>query len=225
MRKKILLLGLLLGWTVFASAQADSLRLSKNYQFKDGIYLTFDDFKRNQPSYSWDSLRVSIFSNPQTFLAQVEYVEATQADGIERVDLDAIWGFSLGGIPYIRLPRGATQKTLPIFAGLRLRGKICYYSYETEEQVMLRMPVYNPLTGRPFQVGQVERTRKVKNEWMLNFENGEIAKFTVNNFREWIKDDQQLLRTIADLTEAEAQEKLFQCLLIYVDRNAAYLEE
>ena len=53
----------------------------------------------------------------------------------------------------------------------------------------------------------------------MHFETGEVKDFTVENFLQWIQDDENLVETIMELSEEERQEKLFKCLLIYVDRN------
>lgn len=205
-------------------AQKDSVRLTKNFQFKDGLYLDFNAFQQDTPDFLWDSLRVSLVANPTTFLTQVEYIYETIGDSTQAIDPEKIWGFSLGGIPYIRLPKGAVKKELTTFAGIQLRGKICYFSYEDEETIKLKMPVYNPLNGRPFRVADVMRRRPVKHERILHYETGEVETFERSVFQKWIADDAQLLRTVEDLSEGEIQEKLFKCLLIYVDRNTVFIE-
>ena len=50
-------------------------------------------------------------------------------------------------------------------------------------------------------------------------ETGKIQPFGRATLQAWIEDDAQLWRTVSELTEAEAAEKLFKCLLIYDDRN------
>jgi hypothetical protein len=51
-----------------------------------------------------------------------------------------------------------------------------------------------------------------------------VTDFTKENFMNWIENDQQLWATVKDLSPEETQEKLFKCLLIYIDRNAVYLK-
>ena len=109
------------------------------------------------------------------------------------------------------------------FAGLRVRGRICYYAYDVEETKMIEIAAYNPLTGRPFRKGAVARKEAVTREEMLHFEDGRQSPFHKEAFLDWIADDPQLWRTVAELPEEELKEKLYKCLLIYDDRNPAYV--
>ena len=199
--------------------QSDSLQVTKNFHFQDGIYLDHFSFRANQPDHTWDEVQSNLFTNPQTYLTQIEFI---RVDGTE-LPLDSVWMVCLGGIPYLRLPAGSIQKDLATFAGLQVRGKICYLNYPKLETRKVEMSAYNPVTGRPFRTGLVEREEWVKVEQVLHFESGVVRDFTVNNLLGWIQDDAQLVRTIQDLSPAEAKEKLFKCLLIYDDRNLVFV--
>ena len=211
--------------TIILSAQIDSLILTKNYLFKDGVYLSFEAFQSNTPDYTWEELRTNAVTNPQTFLTQIQFVYLKREDGDIPLDINELWGVTLGGIPYLRLPQGTINKDLSSFAGLQLRGKICYFSYEDHRMVKIAMPVYNPLTGRPFRTGYVERRKKITFEKILNFETGEVADLTVDNLLRWIQDDPKLVHTIESLSAEEANEKLFKLLLIYDDRNVTRVKK
>ena len=194
----------------------DSLRLQKNFKFTDGIYYSFESFQRNQPDASWEEVQASVYSTPQNFMAQVEYIQASSA---LPVALDSLWGICLGGIPYVRLPRGSVNRSLTVFAGLRLRGKICYFNYENEEMRSVEMPVYIPNTDFVFRRAWVDREETILYEKILHFETGEVLDFNPYNLRRWIGDDERLVQTLDAMNLDEVEEKLFKCLLIYVDRN------
>ena len=204
-----------LGLSGWLPAQ-DSLWVQKNFKFSAGIYYTFEAFKRNQPDASWEEVQASVYSNPQNFMAQVEYI---QGSNTIPVSVDSLWGICLGGIPYIRLPRGSVNRSLTGFAGLRLRGKICYFNYENEEMRSVEMPVYIPNTDFVFRRAWVDREETILYEKILHFETGEVVDFNPYNFRRWIGDDERLVQTLDQMSLNEVEEKLFKCLLIYVDRN------
>ncbi|MFQ5447191.1 MAG: hypothetical protein ACE5FF_09665 [Saprospiraceae bacterium] len=195
----------------------DSLTVTKNFHFTDGVYLSFEEFQANRPTYRMEDVDAYFFTNPQTFLTQVEAIVIKNSD--LHVDTGSIWAISIGGIPYVRLPKGEINKELPTFAALKLRGKICYFTYPDWRNRKVHIAAYNPLNGRPFRTGTVEREQEVVVEKMLNFETGEMADFTLENFLSWIQDDPALVETVKELPPEEKQEKLFKCLLIYVDRN------
>ena len=202
------------------TAQPDSVQVNRDFQFEDGVYQTFEELQANSPSLSWDEVDAQLVASHQTFMAQAEYIR--RKDGGYLL-LDSIWGICLKGTPFIRLPGTATNKQAVSFAGLRVRGRICYYTYEVEKTEMIEIAAYNPLTGRPFRKGSIPRKVSAVQEKILHFEDGRRSTFSQEGFLEWIEDDQQLWRTVADLSDEEVQEKLYKCLLIYDDRNPAYV--
>jgi hypothetical protein len=202
-----------------AFAQSDTVQVTKNFRFRDGAYRSFADWQANKPSWPIDSLRVSAVTNPQTFLTQVEAIQHRNGTPLAT---DSLWGIVLDGIPYIRLPKGATPKSLAAFAGLRLRGIICSYRYEDIEERIVEIQAYNPVTGVPFRKGKVKNRETVEHEYILHFRTGETLPFTRDNLVAWINDDQRLADAIRDIHEADLPEKLFKGLLIYVDRYPVY---
>ncbi len=215
----ILFLGLFLSVAPAILAQEEGTVLSKNFSFKDGVYQSFEEFQANDPTYDWEEVQATVFSNPQNFMAQVQYIKKGTDTEAEDLNLEDIWGISLGGIPYIRLPKGTVDKSLTVFAGLRLRGKICYFNFENEVNRKVEMPVYNPVNKYVYRTVWIDRVVSVTYEKLLHFETGEVVDFTPATFRQWIADDPRLVETLDDMSPSELKEKLFKCLLIYVDRN------
>ena len=201
-------------------AQPDSVQVTRNFQFEDGIYLTFEELQANRPSLSWEDVDAQLVASQQTFMAQVVYIR--KKDGGQLL-LDSIWGICLKGTPFVRLPDTAQEQQAMMFSGLRVRGRIGYFTYEVEKTEMVEMAAYNPLTGRPFRKGAIPRKVAAVQEQILHFEDGRRNPFSREGFLEWIEDDQQLWRTVADLSDEEVQEKLYKCLLIYNDRNPVYV--
>ena len=124
------------------------------------------------------------------------------------------------------MEKGALSDDLYVFVSMKVRGKLCYFSYQDAKTEMVTIKAYNPLTKKPFREGKVPREVDVVIEKMLNFQTGELMDFTVDNFIDAIeKDDKKLVNTIQDLSPEEARQKLFKCLLIYVDRNQVFINE
>lgn len=208
--------------TTLLIGQEDSLLVTKNFAFKDGVYLNFESFQRNQPAYTWEELKANLISNPQTYMAKVEYIKIKEDD--TTLKLDSIWGISLGGLPYVRIPDLNNGFTLTKFAALRVRGKICYYEYEAYEEVAVPIKAYNPYTGKPYLESSVTRQQPVMEEWIMDFETGEVLRLNPENLKLWVKDDYQLIEAIESLgEEAWEWEKLFKCILIYDDRHPTYI--
>lgn len=200
----------------------DSLTVTKNFRFEDGVYCSFEEFQTNSPSWVMSEVEMRSFTNPQSFLTQVEGI--SRRENGEELDMNEVWGICMDGVPFVRLPKAEVKKELPAFAALKLRGKICYYTYPDWRTKQVPVAAYNPYTGRPFLRSVVEREEQVVVEKILHFETGEVTDLTVENFLEWIQDDPRLVETVTNLPEEEKQEKLFKCLLIYVDRNETFLK-
>lgn len=203
----------------FAYGQSDSsIQVSKNFKFNDGIYRTFDAFQKNTPSYSWGKVHSEFFTNPKTLLTHVAFIEFKNKD----IELDSLWGICISGVPYIRVKRFSTEEST-VFVGIKLRGKICYFTYDDVQEVSFPISAYNPLTGHPFRTALINRQEPVIREKILDFESGLIKDMTVSNLLDWIADDHQLSASIRQLSPKEAQNKLFKCLLIYDDRHPVYI--
>ena len=199
----------------------DSVVLTKNFRFADGVYFNLAELQANRPGLPLDSMKLDYITNPQTSLSQLNAVFLKK--NTPSFPLDSIWAICLDGVPSIRVPQNEINRELPNFAALKLRGKICFFTYPDYRKKTIRVAAYNPLTGRPFRHGNVVRDEEVIVEKMLHFQTGEVADFTVNNLLVWIQDDPLLVETLTELAREEQEEKLFKSLLIYVDRNPAYL--
>lgn len=203
-------------------AQKDTtVMLDKDFRFLDGVYMNFEDFRNNKPTYLWEELDAQVVTSPSTFIAQADYI---RTKGGDTLDTSSLWGISLNGLPYRCLESGAVPTAAAmVFVGLKVRGKLCYYAYETKEEHWVDIAAYNPLTGRPFRKGKVSKEVKVVREYLLHFEDGQIRAFDKVGLLDFIKDDEQLWNTVNQLSTAEVEQKLYKCLLIYDDRNPVYL--
>lgn len=211
--------GALLAGSAFA--QSDSVWVSKNFLFREGIFLSYQSFRSNAPDMSWEEVEATLFTNPQTYLTHIREVKTAAGEGA--IDPDSIWGICLQGIPYVRLERAWIQKELATFAPLELRGKICYFDFDRIDTVQVKMTAYNPANGLPFRQAMVDKEVEVNMPKILNFETGEVADFTRDNLLRWIAGDPALSQAALELGEDELESKLFKILLIYVDRNRVYI--
>lgn len=193
--------------------QVDSLKMTKNFKFKDGIYTNYQQFKTNRPAFTWNDVQTQLSTNPQTCMAHIASISISNKE----ISLDSVWGISIAGIPYIKVNSNYD------FACLSVRGKISLFSFSMKVNKQIPMPVYNPSTGEKVYQGMVEREVNQDFTYILNFETGEVASFSPKNFKFWIQDDKNLYNTIDELDIKETREKLYKCLLIYDDRNPVFI--
>ncbi len=214
-------------------AQPDSLLLTKNFQFADGVYLSLDALHRNTPDYRWEEIDALLATSARTFVTKVVRLKTRTG---QLLDLQSVLAISLEGVPYLRIthdvpaaePQPETEdnseEEAVVFAGLKVRGKIAYFSYETDTTEMVEISAYNPLTRRAFRRGNVPVKSSVMVEKIFYFPTGRVSGFTRERLLEWISDDRQMWNTVNELGNRPDREKLFKCLLIYDDRNAFYMK-
>lgn len=198
--------------------------VTKNFKFSDGIYLTFNAFQQNRPDYKWEDVNHQVFINGDSFISKAE--DFFLASG-EKILAHDIWGYTYNGIAYIRVePIISPNKEKEIFAtfsAIRVRGELSYFIYTEEIEKWVEINAYNPIDGRPFRTGKVLTTESATREKILHFQTGEIEDFSLANFLRIVATkDIQLWNALKDLPAAEAQEKLFKCLLIYDDRHEVF---
>ncbi|NBC08376.1 MAG: hypothetical protein GVY26_14375 [Bacteroidetes bacterium] len=202
------------------SAQVDSLPLDADFVFQDGVYLTLQELQQNQPAYEWKEVEARLAANRDKYFAQMEYLKPR---GLAAIPVTEVYAFVLKGLPYIHVADSMQTGKAATFAGLRVRGKLCYYTYERQEPKVVEMAAYNPLTGKPFRKGQVERETTIKIEHVLDFTTGQRLPLSRQNLMVLMADDQEMIRTVAELPEEGLGEKLYKCVLIYDDRNSVKL--
>lgn len=195
--------------------------VSKNFKFQDGLYWSFEHLQKNKPDVLWDTLETRLVTNPASLMTHVEFLKFKKQTSL--LPVDSVYCLVIDGIPYIRLPVMTQKRSSAVFAGLALRGKLCYYQYEDVEEKQVQITAYIPETGQPYASKYITQKKDVVREKLLLFETGEIIDFTLNNFKDLIKKDKDLLQTVSSLKPKEVKEKLFKCLLIYNDRNPVYL--
>ena len=201
------------------------VEVTPTFRFNDGIYLSFEEFQRNQPAHTWDGFTKRAVTNPQTLITQVDFIKNKTSQ--EYIDLDAIWGICIEGLPFIRIPKDSINKELATFAGLRVAGNITYYSYENRVEKEYDFSAYNPVNGRPFRKATVKRSVNVFKEKIFSFEAGEIMNFGRQHLNALMQDDPQLLKVLKELdTKGESyNEQLFQLLMSYNRRHPVYFKE
>ncbi len=198
----------------------DSVLVTKNFSFENGIYLSFESLKNNKPDHKWETLTSTYFTNPTTLLAEVKELRFKENEKL--LPIKEVYAISIKGVPYINSGLTSDAK-MAKFYGLKIRGVLGYYSFEEKVIDKIKIQAYNPINGQPFRTGFVEKERTKKIEKTLSWLDGKISDFNQENLMKYVQDDLPLLNSIKDLEDWEVEEKLFKCLLIYNDRHAIYV--
>ncbi len=199
---------------VNAQNQQDSSYLDKNFEFVDGVFLNFEAFKSNQPSYSWDELKSNIFTNP---ISATTYIKEVYSKDSLALDVKDIWGISLAGLPYVNTLK-QTEAGLYIFALLKVRGSLSMFQSLEQKKVETTMHAFNPRTGIPFRTANIERIEEKVEDYILDMRSGLVLAFSKENLLTLIYEDELLLKSVSEVKD-DQKDRLIKSLMIYCDRN------
>jgi len=197
-------------------------KINKGYSFTDGVYANHNDLKMDKPSYPL--YRIPNFDYQMDGEKNLLFLSEKSMSGLsdsEIKSMDNIWGICIKGKPYMKVQPDGKDGAV-YFVRYHIVGRICYLYYPSIENKEVEMFVYHPLTGS--KVGRktvVNRERTLVKKLML-FETGELKAYSVDNFKNWAKDDERLMKTLQDMTKEEQENKLFKTIKIYNDRHPIF---
>ena len=182
---------------------------TRDFEFKEGIYLTIAQFKQNHP------IPVSaIVSNvPKTelnFLTEVlEQKTVTFKDETgqeQKLLTSSIWGYCRNRSIYLQFNE--------TFNRLNVIGSLCHF---TSEVVVVS---YQPPTY--YNRGMNNTYRELK-QFILNTETNKISDFTAEAMEEILKSDSELLEQFQKLKKKEKANSIFIYLRKYNEKHPLYL--
>jgi len=197
---------------------AENTILDNTTIFSDGIYLSREAFLTNKPEIQWGG-DPAVFLNPQTLILKADYWILGSGDTLFA---DQAYALAVDGKPYLRIPE--IESLLEAFVPLKVRGRICHYSYPVVREQSVEVAAYNPLTGKPFRRGTVINEEDETEHWIFHFLTGERKLLTRESLMEWVSDDPALVKAIKELEDDQNSiEKLIKSLKIYDDRHPVML--
>jgi hypothetical protein len=203
------------------AAQRDSLPLNRDFRFADGLYLSFEALRNNQPDLRTEVLDGRMVALPEEYSLKVERLFPKGRPDIA-IPHGQMYALVFDGIPY-RLTHTDTLRGYSEFSGLRVRGQLSYFEFDTllvEERLIT---AYVPQTGRPFRQGVIQRESPATVQRVLDFASGEEWPLTRERLLARTQNDPALKQAIETLPEDAGLDMLYRCLLIYDDRHPLYL--
>lgn len=194
------------------SSQEKSVQYTRDFEFKEGIYLTFPDFKGNRPIEvsrivsKYDKTNREFISN---LLSKSSFVYIDSAGKEQEVKTEGIWGYCKNGAVHLRY--GAEFNRITVI------GSISHFVASVQKQVDVSDPfMYND----PFY--QPQRYVYVTGQFTLDFETGAIADFTVPGMEALLSRDEELFRQFSALKKRQKRDSIFIFLRKYNERHPIY---
>ena len=203
MMRSLLFIGLLTA-SHLSTAQMDTVWVpwTREYTFTDGIYLSFQDLRRNAPSIPLRAITNELGS-PVMDLDDVEGpIFRTNANGTrERFQLDAVWGYCQSGVVHVSAGTGFTR--------IGLMGSLAHVLYREVQRTM-----------DPYMM-QGSSTYTVETQAFLDMTDGSLLPFTASSLTKVLQRDALLLEEFHALSKRDRNrpETLFAYMRRYNERH------
>ncbi|MEW6469585.1 MAG: hypothetical protein AB1458_11705 [Bacteroidota bacterium] len=206
--RKVIGIVLLLGCCLRSGAMTDSIVYSKDFEFAEGLYLSFSDFRNNHPVPKasivslYDKSAIDFFKK-ELQKTQIAFID-TSGKQIT-VYTHKLWGYSSSGNVYINY--GVD------FYKIQVIGSLCHFTAFV--QIVLGG---DPTLQNPYDM----RDGYQMEQFMMDMETGKIAVFNYTNMQGFLKRDEELYKDYSALSKKKKKESAFIYLNKYNQRHPLY---
>ena len=243
MNRKIAQFGSLLCIILFVSGQSavigqeGMVKYTPEFRFNDGIYLNFEQVKRNIP-ISKAKLLSSLDYNDRDFFRKLfEQDKIYFYDNIgvrQEIEKKSVWGYSRNGILYIQA-QGE-------FVRITYVGSIChfvadvttvdsrydsynpynpYYSSYYYNPYYSPYSYYNPYS--PYYSPSNRRTRTELKQFIIDWETGRVMEFDISNTALFLIKDSELHEEFARLSRRKKRDLQFVYIRKFNEKYPLYV--
>lgn len=221
----------LLPFLIFAqdSTKIKKIKYTPDFKFKDGIYLSFEDVRHNNPIIKEriiTDLNYEDYAFFEKLLDNVESITVLDAMGLRKeIPVKDIWGFSQNGIVYIQW--NETFNRIPVF------GSISHFI--ADKTYITNNPnypynyynnyynPYNPYYSSAYPGNQSKQTEL--RQYLLDMETGKVIDYTDKNIELIIMRDTELYQEFMSLKKKQRKKLKFVFLRKYNERHPLYIYE
>jgi hypothetical protein len=205
--------------SVSLKSQSDSIKLveyDSDFQFSDGVFLSFDQVKKNRPINKARIIAPIAFDNPDFFDIVLSKPEISFYDemGLKQTfAVKKLWGYSKNGNLYIRM--------YDLFNRITYMGSICHFLATI---TVSYQPMYDPYYYNPYYYyqGWNNASMVAKNEvrqFIMDFSTGKILDFDEKNVEILIMSDHSLYDEYMGLKRRKKQQLKFYYIRKFNERN------
>jgi hypothetical protein len=186
----------------------DSVAYSREYEFKEGLFLTVEHFKKNDPI-----LKVSIISSyPKSqvdFMKQVteqKYISYKAADGSEqKIETMTIWGYCQNRSLYINFNNE--------FYRINQIGTLCHFTAVVSTPMSYNDPM------NTYGINSNDEMR----QFLFDTRTNEAIDFNSKNMEILLKDDPELHAEFSKLKKRKKVDSIFIFFRRYNEKHPLYL--
>lgn len=198
---------------VQAQNSGDSVQYVQGFPFKEGIYLTYEQFKANKPVpkrdiiFGDDSTRTDFIKQALT-KDMVVWKDSITGNTVS-AKVSSLWGYSENSSVYIRFNYA--------FNRIMVIGSICHFtSYVTDYMYTGPGTYPNQQYGTPVESLQ---------QFVLDTKTGRILSYDVANMETLLASDSTLHAEFMSLKRRQKKDQLFIYLRKYNERHPLYFRK
>ncbi len=189
-------------------AQADSIAYSRDYEFTEGVFLTIDQFKNNDPIPK-SSIISGIPKSQLDFLKQAieqKNIFYTDLKGVEqKVETASVWGYCQNRSVYINFNKQ--------FNKLNVIGTLCHFTAMVAISVGFHDPMGYGLNN------MVDELR----QYVFDTQTNKIFDFNAKNMEILLKRDTDLYDQFMALKKREKPDAIFVYLRKFNEKHPLYM--
>ncbi len=206
-----------------AIAQIDTgnmVKYTPDFRFKEGIYVNFEQVKRNMPIPKSRILTDVSYDDPYFFDRIAEKKKLFYYDNYgtkQEIQVSDIWGYSRNGVLYIGLNEG--------FYRITIVGSICHFvanltTYNSNYQYY---PYYNYYDYySPYYYRQAPRTNTEMRQYIMDFSTGRVMEYDVSSVEVLLMKDPELHDEFVSLRNKKKKQLKFLYIRKFNERNPLY---
>jgi hypothetical protein len=189
-----------------APDNGDLVTYHGGFDFREGVYFTFGDFRKNAPAIALERL-LDAQGRPVGDLrgtdGRLQYHGAGGA--LVRLDMDRLWGFCDGDVVYVRSGNG--------FNRIGLMGSLAHLVFDATYR---NWGWYDPMWG-----GMGPTSYTVQEQRLLDMRTGAFLPVNAAGMRQALQDDPLLLTAFEALPRRtrDKEATLFQFMRRYNERH------
>lgn len=204
--------------------------LTNDFKFENGVYLQLDNLIANTPFTEWRGVETEAHIDGNRYQIRLSDLILTNGKTIKNEEIAAI---VVDGEPFLNVNSmldghllAPEEKQQPVlFVKLQVKGKLSYLYFEGFRKEIVPMKVFDPERGILVRIQEIEEIKPVLLKKIIMMDSGSVEDYELYNFLKLIKDqDAGLYKTLVDLSEQEARNRLYKSLAIFNDRNPFYIK-
>ena len=205
--------------STFVFAQQKAIQYDKDFVFRDGIYITLEDFKNNNPIPTSQIVSKSN-KNDRDFLKRVLENSTIQfidnSGNQQEIKTNTIWGYCSNGAVYIN--HGTDFNRIVVIGGL------CHFVATIATKVANDPFAYGYGYGG-FGYNPTPRYVYSTEQFILDFQSGKIIGFNADNMEILLQRDQALYNDFKKLKRKQKRDAVFLYLRKYNEKHPIFFPE